>query len=185
MLVLAACFISRPLTAASQHTIYESIPPAYVVTANLYGVPPMLLYAVALQESGRTVSGLHRPWPWTLNVDGRAYYYDTKTEMWDGLRAFVLNGRTNIGIGLLQVTWPYNQHVLSDVYAAIEPYTNLRMGALILAERYQESGDWWVAVGHYHSPGTDQTKLNRAAVYRASVQRRWEKLSSLIAETSE
>ena len=181
VLIATACFFLATALGEEVGKAAE-VPSVYRETARLYGIPPVLFYAMALQESGRTVRNVHRPWPWTLNVGGDAYYYDSQTEMWDALRGFVMEGRTNIGIGLLQVTYPYNGHVLSDVYSAIDPYMNLQMGALILLERYRESGDWWRAVGHYHSPGQRPAQIERALHYRESVQRRWRELYGPLAD---
>ncbi len=182
VLLAAALSFSSAMTMGAEVRRPADVPSAYRETARLYGIPPVLFYAMALQESGRTVRNAHRPWPWTLNVEGESYYYDTQTQMWDALRGFVMAGRTHIGIGLLQVTTPYNGHVLSDLYAAIDPYTNLRMGAQILLERYRETGDWWIAVGHYHSPGRKPPQIERARHYRESVQRRWRKLYGPLAD---
>ena len=175
-LCLVALCLPTPSALSDELGTAGAVPNAYRDTAHLYGIPPALFYAMALQESGRTVGSAYRPWPWTLNVEGRAYYYDTKTEVWDALRRFVMEGRTHIGIGLMQVTYPYNAHVLWDVYAAIDPYTNLRMGALILRERYRESGDWWTAVGRYHAPGQKPAQIARAIRYRERVKHRWRRL---------
>lgn len=173
-LCLVACV--APVLHANGGSVITEVPRAYKETARLYGIPPKLFYALALQESGRTVDGAFAPWPWTLNVEGQGYYYNSQTEVWDALNEFVIADRTNIGIGLLQVTYPYNQHVLSELYLAIDPHTNLRMGAVILLERYRESGDWWIAVGHYHSPGKKPAQVERAQRYRESVKRRWKQL---------
>lgn len=157
----------------------EGIPPAYAATAALYDIPPALLYAMALVESGRRVDTAEafQPWPWTLNVAGEGYYYPSKTEAWTALQAFVLAGRTNIGIGLLQVTYPYNAHILTDVYAALDPHTNLSMGAAILRERFEESRDWSTAVGRYHSPGSTAERRARAERYRERVRRHCRRLA--------
>jgi hypothetical protein len=58
----------------------EAPPPAYQVAAQQAGVPPPVLYAVALQESGARLRGRLIPWPWTLNVAGRAERYGPVVE---------------------------------------------------------------------------------------------------------
>ena len=155
-----------------------TIPPAYEQMAALYEIPPDLFYAVALQESGRHLDSIGRvPWPWTLNVAGKGYYFDTKTEAWDALRRHIEQGATNIGIGLMQPTYPYNQYALSDVYGALDPATNLRLGAQIMRECYDRLADWWAAVGCYHSPGRTERQRRHVETYKAHVKRRLERIS--------
>ena len=51
----------------------DTIPNGYHKIANYYHIPASVLYAAALTESGKTINkGLFRPWPWTLNVAGKA-----------------------------------------------------------------------------------------------------------------
>src|SRR5262245_13174888 len=47
-----------------------------------FGIPVHLLAAIASTESGRfhKALGLNLPWPWTINVEGRGHFYDTKEE---------------------------------------------------------------------------------------------------------
>jgi hypothetical protein len=166
---LAPAGAARALAPAQPPT---RVPGLFVATADLYGIPPAILYAIACQESGRAAPGLPlQPWPWTLNVAGRGYYYASHTEVWDGLSRHVERRPANVGVGLMQVTWPYNLHVLTDLYLVIEPQENLRVAAHILAERQRAAGDWWTAVGWYHS----RTPA-LAARYRASVRRHWRRL---------
>lgn len=64
----------------------EVPPPAYQLAAQQAGVPSPVLYAVALQESGARLRGRLIPWPWTLNVAGRAERYATRAEACAGSR---------------------------------------------------------------------------------------------------
>ena len=64
----------------------EVPPPAYQLAAQRAGIPSPVLFAVALQESGARLHGRLIPWPWTLNVAGRAERYATRAEACAGLR---------------------------------------------------------------------------------------------------
>lgn len=170
----------RPSGLANDEDVPQlpEVPSLYAQVARFYGLPPVLFYAVALQESSRNMErfGGRRPWPWTLNVEGEGHYYETKTEVWDALTEFLRRGKRSIDIGLLQVNWRYNKHILKDPYAVLEPHANIRAAAVILRYRYDESGDWWVAVGRYHSPGQSTAQLARAERYQESVKRHWRRL---------
>lgn len=145
------------------------VPADYVITADLHGIPdPALLYAIAIQESGRfdPEAGRLKPWPWALNVEGQGYFYRNMTEVWDALASFIRENPRHIGIGLVQVTWPFNADILWDPYTALEPTSNLALGARILRDCYDRLGDWWQAVGCYHSPTAEIAEAYRHRVYR-------------------
>lgn len=158
----------------------EPVPSGYRRIAAEYGVPAAILYAIGLTESKRRINvggrRVERPWPWTLNVGGKGHYYETREDAWQALEAFRAQGRRSIDIGLMQVNWHYNGDRLKNPYSALDPYYNLRVAAQILRDCHEASGDWWAAVGCYHSPGKTQAARQRAQRYRARVRRHWRRL---------
>ncbi len=154
----------------------ESVPAGYQVIAADYGIPYTVLYAIALTESaaGTNDEGVHRPWPWTLNVAGRGYFYPSREAAWTALNTFIAGGERSIDIGLMQVNWRFHQDKLGDTWLALEPYHNLRVGALILRHCFEQRRDWWAGVGCYHSPAN----MVRAQRYRARVVRHWRQLTA-------
>lgn len=144
------------------------IPPAYRRIADEYGIPPGVLYAVALTESGLLMpeSRDHRPWPWTLNVAGKAYRYGSRDTAYAGLMQHL--ARTEmVDVGLMQVNWRYHGDKLRTHWLALDPWFNLRIGASILREMYDQCGDWIVAAGRYHAPANPE----RAGKYANQVRR--------------
>lgn len=144
------------------------IPPAYRRVADEYGIPAQVLYAVALTESGLLMpeSRDHRPWPWTLNVAGKAYRYGSRDTAYAGLMQHL--ARTEmVDVGLMQVNWRYHGDKLRTHWLALDPWFNLRIGASILREMYDQCGDWIVAAGRYHAPANPE----RAGKYANQVRR--------------
>ncbi len=153
------------------------VPPAYRQVAAEYGLPPAMFYAVALSESGtKLISGKFRPWPWTLNIGGKGRYFPTRASAFAALQTHRAEGKRSIDIGLMQVNWRYHSERLRDPWQALDPYFNLRTSAEILAAHHKKTGDWWVAVGRYHSPGAKPAARRRAARYIARVKRHWQRL---------
>ncbi len=152
----------------------ESVPVGYREIAAERDVPQSVLYAVALTESGRRVvpAGVYRPWPWTLNVAGRGYFFDSRQQAWQALREQLKDGKRSIDIGLMQVNWRYHQSRLGSPWQALDPYHNLSVGAEILQECYITRQDWWASVGCYHSPSNQR----RADEYRRRVISRWQRI---------
>jgi soluble lytic murein transglycosylase-like protein len=132
----------------------ESVPVGYASAARAHGIPADVFYAVALTESGKVVDGFRtrRPWPWTLNVGGKGYFYASRDDAHRALQRFLAEGKRSIDIGLMQVNWRWHRDKLGDPWRALDPDHNLHVGARILANCYQERGDRWDAVGCYHAP---------------------------------
>jgi soluble lytic murein transglycosylase-like protein len=163
--------------AAPATTALASIPPAYVEAAQEYAVPPEIVFAVALTESELLLTSSRvMPWPWTLNVEGRAERYRNRFETWEAIQRHLEAGRRSIDIGLMQVNWRWHQDLLQDPWTALDPYFNLRAGARILHDLYQQDPDWVTVVGRYHAPADTPAARQRAAAYRARVLERLERL---------
>ena len=154
---------------------HASVPLGYQQVADAYDLPPEVLYAVALTESARQVdsTGNVRPWPWTLNVQGRGHFFDSRQEAEAALQEHFDAGRRSIDIGLMQVNWRYHRQRLGSPQLALDPYHNLRVAAEILHHCHQSRQDWWAAVGCYHAPNSPQ----RADRYRARVRAHWQRLT--------
>ena len=165
------------LLLVSPHSIRadSSVPIGYRSVAAEQGIPEAILYAMALTESGKTIDAIAdtRPWPWTLNVAGQGYFFDSRLAAWQALRSWLQTGESSIDIGLMQVNWHYHQDKLGSPWQALEPYHNLRVGAAILQTCYQVRQEWWSSVGCYHAPSNQ----DRADRYRQRVVAHWRRLS--------
>jgi len=144
----------------------EVPPPAYQLAAQQAGVPSPVLYAVALQESGARLRGRLIPWPWTLNVAGRAERYATQAEACTAIRrALARAPAQRVDIGLGQVNLGYHAHRYDQPCDLLDPYRNLAIAAEILKEQHTPGEDWLLAIGRYHRPAGGEP----AARYRRSV----------------
>ena len=151
------------------------VPAGYRLVASHYGIPAEVLYAVGLAESARRVdsTGTVRPWPWTLNVQGKGFFYASRAQVQQALESFLDVGFESIDIGLMQVNWRYHQNYLESPQLALDPYHNLRVAAKILRECHQSRQDWWEAVGCYHAPNNPY----RADRYRVRVFKHWQRVT--------
>lgn len=134
------------------NVVNASVPPAYTLIANEFGIPDKLLYAVALTES------LHpeykKPWPWAANIDGKAFYFESRDEMFLHLSRIARN-KSNFDVGIMQTNWKWQKHRFDSLRDATDPLVNIRAGAAYLTELYKKYGSFDTAVGHYHSPGNE------------------------------
>ena len=138
------------VSSADDHVV----PDAYKTVSHYHAVPARLLYSIALTETQkRLTDGSIRPWPWTLNIAGKGRYFDSRHEMQQAALQAIRQGVTNIDIGLMQINMRYHLHRSFSLTDLMRPEDNLNIAAEILHDEYRRcQGDWWCAVGAYHSP---------------------------------
>lgn len=165
---LLAGFILLRLLIISPLQAQEIPPPAYQLAARQADVPSVVLYAVALQESGARLNGRIIPWPWTLNVAGTAERYANRIEACAGLqRALQRVAATRVDVGLGQINVGYQSRHFNHPCELLNPYRNLAVAATILREQHRPGDNWNVAIGRYHRPAGGAP----AEHYRRSVQK--------------
>lgn len=156
--------VTNRFNAGGKPSESQLISSAMKVVSTMYKLPRGLLRAISLTESG--ISG--RPWPWTLNVYGRAYRYDNEQQTVAAVRNFIAHGVTLVDIGPMQVDWQYHGWRFGSVRAAANPLRNVAVAARILRDAYAKTGSWVAAIGQYH--GGDAT---RQQIYIDQVMSRW------------
>lgn len=154
------------------------IPRAYRIIADQYGIPAVVFFSVAIQESGKTYSGKFLPWPWTLNVDEKPYFFPTREDaeraLLKALDSAQAEGKiARVAVGLGQIYMPAHIKQFASPLQALDPTLNLHYAAQLLLTHYASTWraghpNWWVAVGKYHSPYSE----GPARAYRLRVYRR-------------
>ncbi|WP_110972544.1 transglycosylase SLT domain-containing protein [Pseudomonas huaxiensis] len=131
-----------------------AVPPiAYQYAAQAAEIPPEVLYAIALQESGLELRGRRRPWPWTLNVAGKSQYYSSRTQACAALQYAARRVKaTRIDVGLAQLNLGYQRAHYSAPCELLSPAHNLTIAASILRRHRRAGEDWLPAIGRYHRP---------------------------------
>lgn len=156
-----------------------AIPPAYRAVAKQYSIPPDILYSIAFAESGYQYRSVYNPWPWTLNIEGKAYRFTDKASTLVRLRR-AINHQQSVDIGIMQINWRWHKHRFNTIESTLDPYTNLQVGAKILLEQHHIINDWWLAVGRYHAPSQNQRSIQRAKQYALRVQKHWRRIHNII-----
>lgn len=180
ILMAALCCGLAFAGVAKSAPVRQSIPPAYRLIAGQERVPAESLYSLAMAESTRKTAAGVKPWPWTLNVAGKGYHYETREEAWQALLGFMRRyPLKRIDVGIAQVNLGWNGQYFPSFRDAFDPHTNLRAAARILRACYDaRPGSWIRAAGCYHHPAGGKP----AAGYMATVRR---KLSQITPETPE
>ncbi|EAO6819021.1 lytic transglycosylase domain-containing protein [Salmonella enterica] len=168
---------SSCLAGTTFNSSNQAIPSAYREIAAAERVPAESLYSLAMAETTRKTAWGARPWPWTINVAGKGYHYETREEAFEALLGFMQRyPLKRIDVGVAQVNLGWNGHFFPSFRDAFDPYINLRAAARILRACYDaKPGSWIRAAGCYHHPAGGQP----AAKYMAIVRR---KLSQITPE---
>ncbi len=118
-----------------------------------YGIPQHLLSAIASTESGRFHDRLKikLPWPWTINAEGKGYFFDTKEEAIEAARKLLARGVQSMDIGCMQVNIYHHPDAFASLSQGFEPEYNVAYAASFLRNLYQEEGSWRKAASDYHS----------------------------------
>lgn len=168
---------SSCLAGTTFNSSNQAIPPVYREIAAAERVPAESLYSLAMTETTRKTVWGSKPWPWTINVARKGYFYETREEAFEALLGFMQRyPLKRIDVGVAQVNLGWNGHFFPSFRDAFDPYINLRAAARILRACYDaKPGSWIRAAGCYHHPAGGQP----AAKYMAIVRR---KLSQITPE---
>jgi len=118
-----------------------------------HGLPRALLAAVSMAESGRYDAKTRkaRAWPWTINAEGRPYYFKSKADAVAKTQALLASGMRSIDIGCMQVNLRYHPDAFASLEDGFDPMTNVAYGANFLMRLHKRTGSWPEAVADYHS----------------------------------
>ena len=131
------------------------------------GTAPGLAAAIAKAESGRPVPPLPgvQPWPWAVNADGAAMYFESKAAAVAWTRLALARGVRQVDVGCMQVNLQSHPRAFRDLDEAFDPAANTDYGARFLRQlRDDAGGNWYEAVGYYHSRTPELASDYRARV---------------------
>lgn len=131
------------------------------------GLPPGLLRAIALVESGRWDALAQRaaPWPWALNIAGASHLAESRAVAVSRVREALVRGQRSIDVGCMQVNLQHHPGAFATLEEAFDPERNVAYAIRFLNQLRARHGDWPAAIARYHS-GTAQ----RGADYLLRVQ---------------
>jgi hypothetical protein len=110
-------------------------------------VDPNVLAGIAMNESAYA----GRPWPWTLNVAGRGYFFKSREGAYRAITYLLSQDRCDFDVGLLQINWCYHHQSFASPWDALKPSTNIQVAESILNENYRKTHSVAEVVAYYHS----------------------------------
>lgn len=135
------------------------------------GVPADVLLAITLTETGREQDGRLRPWPWSANSEGQGHWFDSRQQALDYAQGLLARGQPLFDLGCFQINWRWHGTHFLGPQDLLDPLASARYAARFLQALYDETGDWTLAAGAYHSRSPDPAARYRArfAQIRASL----------------
>jgi Transglycosylase SLT domain len=165
LLLLAAGSVAGQATAGPVDDLCAA--PA-IQAERAEGIPPGLVHAVALAESGRWFAAdrATRPWPWTITAGPDSFFLSSMQEAVRKVQALRTEGRSNIDVGCMQINLGYHGHAFGSVAEALEPAANVAYAAQFLKRLREETRSWARATARYHSNHPERGQAYRDKVYR-------------------
>lgn len=114
-------------------------------------VPVKVLLAITRVETGRTQNNVLRPWPWTVNMEGKGVWFADRQKALEYTRTHFQNGARSFDVGCFQINYRWHHTAFSSLENMFDPYANAIYAANFLKSLYQETGNWSEAAGAYHS----------------------------------
>lgn len=156
--IMAAMLTATPAFADSLLEGAQACTRYFPKAERYHNIPTHWLAAIGSTESGRYHKrlGMTVPWPWTINVGGKGYYFDTKQEALDMAKSLYAKGITSFDVGCMQVNMHYHGNAFASLNQALEPRYNVAYAARFLRENFDELHSWKQATAAYHSKTPDK-----------------------------
>ncbi|CAD0186561.1 Transglycosylase SLT domain protein [Ruegeria sp. THAF57] len=120
-----------------------------------HDVPIDVMRAITRVETGRTLDSQIAPWPWTINVEGRGFWFNSEVEA----KSYIFNifkaGKRSFDIGCFQINYRWHGKAFRSIDAMFDPRESADYAARFLKDLYAELGSWTAAAGAYHSRTPD------------------------------
>lgn len=132
-----------------------------------YRMPRNMLRAIAVTESGKWSKAANKAvaWPWTINVEGKGYYFKSRSEAIRNVKNFLAQGKTSIDVGCMQISLKYHPDAFANLNQAFEPRYNIAYAAHFLNQKFTKNDSWETAIRHYHNVNTVHSDQYLARVY--------------------
>ncbi|MEX0955125.1 MAG: lytic transglycosylase domain-containing protein [Rhizobiaceae bacterium] len=135
------------LAAAGQAAAANACESHIVTAAARYDIPPAILYAVGLTETGRKGS----LYPYALNIEGRSVFPRSVTEALIEFETARGKGKTLIDLGCMQINHHYHGDQFRSPREMLDPAKNVDYAARFLKKLHGQHETWSMAVARYHA----------------------------------
>ncbi|MBL41823.1 MAG: hypothetical protein CMM49_04080 [Rhodospirillaceae bacterium] len=142
------------------------------------GIPPHLLKAISLKETGRWDNSKKESftWPWTVTAGKWSHYFQTKENAIRAVKRLQLRNISNIDVGCMQINLKYHPNAFKTLEEAFDPRSNILYATKFLKKLYKNEKSWHRSIEKYHS-----SNPKYSFKYRSKVDKIWKKVRSIEA----
>lgn len=150
---LFAIFLLMPVPAMAETQALSACSAAIETVERATFLPLGLLQAISRIESGRKLSNASPrvAWPWTVNAEGKGYFFPDKKQAIAAVVAFQQQGIHSIDVGCMQINLRHHQNAFSSLEEAFDPLVNATYAAHFLQMLNHQQHGWFAATAAYHS----------------------------------
>ncbi len=125
-----------------------------------YDIQQHLLTSISTVETGRWHNELNQKiaWPWSVNTQGKSYYFESKEEAVAAVKRFKKRGYKSIDVGCMQINLMYHGKAFSSIEDAFDPHKNVEYAAQFLTKLNKRRNEWLKAGTDYHSKKPSHAK---------------------------
>lgn len=138
---------------------------AIASVAREYGVPKEVLLSIATVETGKNVNGRLESWPWSINLDGRGYWFENYESALRFASDISSSGVKDFDVGCFQINLRWHPDAFKSLDEALDPLVNATYAAQFLLHLKEEYDSWSDAISAYHS-----RQPEKGQVYLSKVQ---------------
>ena len=173
--ILFALLLLLAAPAAAQDDPWTLCRRAILAAEPGSGLPPGLLLAIALVETGRgdPRSGRIEPWPWSWNAEGEGHVEPTRDAAVAGVTGVLASGRRSVDVGCMQVNLLHHPTAFATPAEGFDPTANIRYAIGFLKALQVRTGNWAGAIAQYHSADAERGGLYQRRVVLARLGAAW------------
>lgn len=125
------------------------------------GVPLDVLRAITRVETGRARGGAFAPWPWTVNLQGKGYWFDTEEAALGFVQRAYRQGARSFDVGCFQINVKWHGEAFASLDQMLDPVQNALYAARFLQSLKTPASSWSRAAGAYHSRTAQYARVYR------------------------
>lgn len=137
---------------------------AAIAAADRNGVPREVMLAISLVETRTKRGGVSGPWPWTVNVAGKGFWFDSRAAALLHAQRALQRGQRSFDVGCFQLNFRWHGSHFASIDQMFEPKPSGDYAARFVKDLFRETGDWIKASGLYHSRTAKHSKRYRTLV---------------------
>lgn len=169
LILLQPLFVSATVNTNSVDTAHICLQATQTMEKN-YNIKKHLLTTIASVESGRwnEKTQQKQAWPWTINAQGKGYFFNTKAEAVHKAKELQAQGIKSFDVGCMQVNMLYHGKEFKSIEEAFDPMRNVEYAAKFLTNLYENNNhDWLKAAMSYHSTSPKKAQRYRKKIVEA------------------